>query len=152
MRSSAKRTKETAGRIVELQGLLRAAGLRSTAPRVAVLRYLFGSGVPASHGELYEALRGEGFDRATLYRNLIDLSDAGLVTRIDVGDHVWRFEVKRRAGDHVTEHPHFVCSDCGAVSCLTDAAVRIVGGAGAPKSISTRNVSIQITAVCDACA
>lgn len=90
-------------------------------------------------------------DRATIYRNLIDLTDAGLASRIDLGDHVWRFEVKRQVGDHVLSHPHFVCSDCGAVSCLPDVTVRIVAGKSAPRSLASKNVAIQLTSRCDDC-
>ena len=131
---------------------LRAAGLRITASRVAVHRHLAAEAAPISHADLFRALEKDGFDRATLYRNLIDLAEVGLVTRTDLGDHVWRFELKSRDGDHVGSHPHFVCSDCGTVSCLPDVAVRIVRGKRAPKSLATKNVAIQITALCDDCA
>lgn len=132
--------------------LLRAAGLRSTDARVAVLHHLASEAAPVSHADLFRALEKDGFDRATLYRNLIDLAEAGLLTRTDLGDHVWRFELKKREGDHVASHPHFVCSDCGTVSCLPDVAVRIVRGKRAPKSLATKNVAVQITALCDDCA
>jgi len=132
--------------------LLRGAGLRSTDSRVAVLQHLASEAAPISHADLFRALEKDGFDRATLYRNLIDLAEAGLLTRTDLGDHVWRFELNKRDGDHVASHPHFVCSDCGTVSCLPDVAVRIVRGKRAPKSLATKNVAIQITALCDDCA
>ena len=135
----------------DAQTLLRAAGLRSTEPRVAVLHHLGSQPAPVSHADLCRALEKEGFDRATLYRNLIDLTEVGIVTRTDLGDHVWRFELKRRDGNHVASHPHFVCSDCGTVSCLPDVDVRIVRGKRAPKSLATKNVAIQITALCDDC-
>jgi Fur family transcriptional regulator, ferric uptake regulator len=133
------------------QTLLRGAGLRSTESRVAVLQHLGTQEAPVSHADLCRALESDGFDRATLYRNLIDLTEVGLVTRTDLGDHVWRFELKQRDGDHVVSHPHFVCSDCGTVSCLPGVAVRIVRGKRAPKSLATKNVAIQITALCDDC-
>lgn len=135
----------------ELQERLRDAGLRSTGPRIAVLRHLMDQATPVSHAELCHELKNEGLDRATLYRNLIDLADVGIVSRVDLGDHVWRFEVKSRDGAHEGSHPHFVCSECGIVSCLTDSAVRITRGKRAPKSLATKNVAIQITAKCDAC-
>jgi Fur family ferric uptake transcriptional regulator len=136
----------------DTQSLLRAAGLRSTEPRVAVLRHLGDQTAPVSHADLCRALEKDGFDRATLYRNLIDLTEVGIVTRTDLGDHVWRFELKRRDGNHVAAHPHFVCSDCGTVSCLPDVDVRISRGKRAPKSLATKDVAIQITALCDECA
>jgi Fur family transcriptional regulator, ferric uptake regulator len=148
----AKRADKTGDQGLDsLQARLRNAGLRSTGPRVAVLRHLIGRAAPVSHAELCQELKGDGLDRATIYRNLIDLADVGIVSRVDLGDHVWRFELKAKDGDHEGSHPHFVCSDCGIVSCLTDSAVRIVRGKRAPKSLATKDVAIQITAKCDAC-
>lgn len=148
----AKTTDTTRGVDLDaLQARLREAGLRSTSPRIAVLRHLMAAKAPVSHAELCSELKKHRIDRATIYRNLIDLADVGLVSRVDLGDHVWRFELKARGGDHEGSHPHFVCTDCGTVSCLTDVAVRIVGGKRAPRSLATKNVAIQITAKCDAC-
>ena len=145
----AKRVKEEEQ--AALQTRLRDAGLRSTSARVAVLRHLMARATPVSHAELCSQLKDEGLDRATLYRNLIDLTDVGIVSRVDLGDHVWRFELTSKGGAHEGAHPHFVCSDCGTVSCLTDSAVRIIRGKRAPRSLATKNVAIQITAKCDAC-
>jgi len=107
---------------------VRAAGLRSTAPRLAVYRRLWAAQSPVSHAELTTALAEEGFDRATIYRNLNDLAEAGLVTRTDLGDHVWRFELKREGAHAAGEHPHFTCNDCGTVECLPDVKVAVTGG------------------------
>ena len=104
---------------------LRAAGLRSTTSRVAVLQHVAGSGKPVSHADVADVLVPQGFDKSTLYRCLVELADAGLLSRLDAGDHAWRFEV-RSGEEHATgEHPHFVCVDCGKVSCLPDVEVRI---------------------------
>ncbi|CAN5351066.1 transcriptional repressor [soil metagenome] len=127
--------------------------MRSTAPRIAVLRFLTELGTPVSHAELFEALASEGFDRATLYRNLVDLADSRLVVRTDLGDHVWRYELKG-TGDHVGEHPHFVCTDCGVVACLPGVAVRITstGGEGPPpKAVTSQKVAVQLTGRCNSC-
>ena len=65
-------------------------------------------------------------DRATVFRNLTDLASAGLVTRRDMGDHVWRFALSREGeADHGRQHPHLLCSDCGTVICLPDVKVKI---------------------------
>ncbi len=134
----------------KLQDVIRAAGLRSTGPRVAVLRYLQEQNAPVSHPELVEGLGEQGFDRATLYRNLIDLAEAGLVSRRDLGDHVWRFELKREGGSHAGEHPHFTCLDCGTVECLPDVQVTIAGRKAA-KSLIQRQLEVQLRGVCDDC-
>ena len=130
---------------------LRAAGLRSTMARVAVLRELEAAPMPLSHADLVEALSHEGFDRVTLYRNLTDLTEAGLVMRTDLGDRVWRFELKHGDASHHEPHPHFTCTDCGAVTCLPLASVRITPPRGAPKALSTSSVEIQLRGLCDRC-
>lgn len=135
----------------ELQSMLRAAGLRSTAPRLAVLRHLTQVGTPLSHAEMFEALGGQGFDRATLYRNLMDMAEKGLIARTDLGDHVWRFEVKKQVAGHTIEHPHFVCTDCGTVACLPDTSIRIARGPASPRSLGGREVAVQLRGLCDDC-
>jgi Fur family ferric uptake transcriptional regulator len=146
------RSSSDAAGTLELQKMLRAAGLRSTAPRVAVLRHLTDVDRPLSHAEIFDSLGGAGFDRATLYRNLMDLAETGLIGRTDLGDHVWRFEIRKQVAGHTIEHPHFVCTDCGTVSCLTDTSVRIARGNASPRSLGGRDVAVQLRAICDACA
>lgn len=135
------------------QALLHDAGLRVTAPRLAVLAHLYARGGPRSHAEVVASMRAQGFDRATLYRVLMDLADANLLTRTDLGDHVWRFELAPAAGGtHAAErHPHFVCTDCGEIACLPGVTVEIRGGARAPRSVKKEKVAIQLRGRCDAC-
>jgi Fur family ferric uptake transcriptional regulator len=138
-------------KLVEYQERLRAAGLRSTSPRVAVLRELESATSPLSHADLVEALGDEGYDRVTIYRNLTDLTEAGLVVRADLGDHVWRFELRREEKSHQGSHPHFTCTDCGAVACLPPESVRLASTKGAPKAVMARSVDIQLRGLCDRC-
>ena len=140
--------------LAELQAQIRATGLRSTAPRVAVLQRLRQTKTPISHADLFTELADQGFDRATIYRNLIDLTEAGLVSRTDVGDHVWRFELRqqRQRGTQGEQHPHFMCADCGEVSCLPGVNVRISPAPGVPRALSAKNLEVQIKGLCDRCA
>jgi Fur family ferric uptake transcriptional regulator len=117
--------------VQQARDTLRQAGLRSTASRVAVLQLVAGAGKPVSHAEAAEALVPQGYDKSTLYRCLVELADAGLLTRLDAGDHAWRFEMRGDQRHPAGEHPHFVCVDCGQVTCLPDVEVRITGGKGA---------------------
>jgi Fur family transcriptional regulator, ferric uptake regulator len=137
----------------ELKSVIRKAGLRSTSPRIAVLRRLSVASTPISHGELVEVLASDGMDRTTIYRNLVDLTEVGLVTRTDLGDHVWRFELKRGNGNgDDARHPHFTCSDCGAVSCLPEVTLKVKQGKGVPRALTQQKVEIQLRGQCDACA
>jgi Fur family ferric uptake transcriptional regulator len=104
----------------ELRQLLRGAGLKCTAARLAVLRKLRAATSPMTHSELSVDLVPQGFDKATVFRNLVDLTEADLLTRTELGDHVWRFEIRGTHGAEAGGHPHFVCVDCGSVTCLTE--------------------------------
>jgi Fur family ferric uptake transcriptional regulator len=137
----------------DFQALLRSAGLRSTNSRVAVLEYLHAHAGPNSHAELFKALGDKGFERATIYRILMDLVDVDILSRTDLGDHVWRFELKKGAGGgtHGDQHPHFVCIDCGEVSCLPGVSIKLEGHAKAPKSLVKNKVAVQFKGLCDNC-
>jgi Fur family ferric uptake transcriptional regulator len=139
-------------KLADFQDRIRAVGLRSTAPRVAVLRELETAAAPLSHADLVESLGDEGYDRVTIYRNLTDLTEAGLVVRADLGDHVWRFELRRAGKAHTGNHPHFTCTDCGTVSCLPEESVRLTSTKGAPKALAARAVEVQLRGLCDRCA
>ncbi len=128
-----KPTRAVSG-VDEYRQALRVAGLRGTAARIAVLEHLSQSRAPMSHAEIADILEPMGFDRATAYRNLIDMTEAGLLSRTELGDHVWRFEMRREGHDHDNEHPHFVCVDCGEVSCLPDVEVNITPAPGTKRS------------------
>ena len=95
--------------------VLRKYGLRGTQARVAVLEALENTQTPLSHADVAACLGDTVFDRATIFRNLVDMAEAGILSRIDVGDHIWRFEMR-----NLDAHSHFVCNDCGDVSCLPD--------------------------------
>jgi Fur family ferric uptake transcriptional regulator len=135
----------------ELRAAIRAAGLRATPSRLAVLELLRDRDAPMSHGDVAERLASHpgAWDRATIYRNLTDLAEAGLVRRTDLGDHVWRFEPVR--DDHPRDtHPHFVCTECGVVECLPELELGL-GRAKAPRAVRQRKVEVNVRGLCDAC-
>lgn len=139
----------------ELKAELRAHGLRATSARAAVYEVLLTAGGPVTHADVCDKLEGAAFDRATIYRNLVDLADAGLVRRQDLGDHLWRFELKSHKHDehHEAEavHPHFVCTECGTVECLPDGAVTVAPVKGAPRALKNAKIEVQVRGTCNDC-
>ena len=111
--------------VAETRELFSSHGLKTTAARLAVMHWLQKAKSPATHAEVAASLVPLGFDKATVLRNLTDLVEAGLVSRKELGDHVWRFELRRNDQNHDNDHPHFLCLDCGEVSCLSDVHVTI---------------------------
>jgi Fur family ferric uptake transcriptional regulator len=135
----------------QLRQTLRDAGLRATQPRLAVLRELLASGSPVTHGDVAVRLESD-FDRATVYRNLMDLTNAELLRRSDMGDHMWRFELVSREGHADEAHPHFICGSCGTVTCLPEEAVSVRTAPGVPRALKRkRGVVVQLRGLCDAC-
>ncbi|HEX4458214.1 MAG TPA: transcriptional repressor [Polyangia bacterium] len=132
--------------VQQLVERLRGAGLRRTGSRVAVLDRLAQATAPLSHAEIADALEPLNFDRATVYRNLIDLTDAKLVSRSDLGDHVWRFSlIDEDAPLHGMEHPHLVCNDCGTVVCMPDVKVKLAAKRPLPQ------FAVQLRGLCQEC-
>jgi Fur family ferric uptake transcriptional regulator len=127
---------------------LKQAGLRVTASRLAVLDLLARGAEPLSHPDVVEAIGEQTWNRSTLYRNLIDLADAGLLRRTVIAG-VTRFEPSGR-DNGCGDHAHFVCSDCGEVTHLDGVTVRIEGEAR-PKALATGHIEVQLRGRCDAC-
>lgn len=133
----------------QLQGELRGVGLRATSARVAILAALRRLSAPVSHGEMEAELEPSAFNRTTIYRNLLDLVRVGLARRFDVGDHVWRFEARADRAD--SEHPHFVCNECGDIECLDGVELAVGRSERAPRAVRAQEVEIQVHGVCDRC-
>ena len=106
--------------VPQIRARIRQSGLRGTPARIAVLQELHRATAPLTHAELAEKLVPLGFDKATIFRNLNDLAEAGLVSRTELGDHLWRFEIRDPDHPAAAQHPHFVCVDCGSVACLEE--------------------------------
>ena len=132
----------------ELRAAVRARGLRATPSRLAVLELLRASNAPLSHAGVADRLASQAWDRATIYRNLTDLTEAGLLRRTDVGDHIWRFEAV--TGERDAAHPYFVCTECGTVESLPDLKLA-VRRAKVPRALRQRQVEVRVRGICDAC-
>lgn len=104
------------------------AGLRATSARIAVLNLLGKIGTPETHQEISDHLQALKFDKSTIFRALNDLAASGLARRMELGDHVWRYELAGSTahGDHSDQaHPHLLCVVCGSITCLTDDDIEI---------------------------
>lgn len=112
--------------IESIKKLIREAGLRATPARISTMKLLMSASAPLTHAEVAKELADSGVDKTTVFRNLNDLATAGLVRKTELGDHVWRFELVSRNGHIEGAHPHFICVDCGVVSCMDD--VKLTAG------------------------
>jgi Fur family ferric uptake transcriptional regulator len=94
-----------------LKERIRAAGMRVTAPRLAVLAAVHnGAHLNADEIMVIARERLGSLSRQSVYDNLYALLDAGLVRRIEPANAPALYEA--RVGDN---HHHLVCRECGRI-------------------------------------
>ena len=91
---------------------LRAAGMRYSKSRKAIVEVLAKAGRPLTLDEVL-AFKGENdLAQSSVYRNATELVEAGVVKRLASGNDHNRFELDDSIIGH---HHHFVCSICGSI-------------------------------------
>lgn len=132
----------------QLEGALRAAGLRVTAGRVAVLGTLAThphANADAVFRNVIDALPGTSIQN--VHNVLGDLTDAGLLRRIEPAGSPALYE--RRIGDN---HHHVVCTSCGAVAdvdCVVGHAPCLTPSDASGFAVSTAEVTFW--GLCPSC-
>lgn len=130
----------------EIKKRLRAAGLRATGARLDVYKLLQKEARPMSHPEVADALKARPWDRTTIYRNLMDMVDAGLLHRVCLGA-TWHFE----GLNSEDRHPHFVCTECGSVECLRGIKLRYSHKSSSLSAVRRGEFQVQLHGICDDC-
>ena len=140
-------------RIDSMLAGVRAAGLKLTPQRMAIVRELAQDESHPTAQELFERLRCSlpTMSFATVYNTLAALSEAGLCAALSLSPGSARFD------PNMQPHHHVVCDACGSVrdipSTPRDAAVpsprRLVSRA-AP-GFEVRSVELIFRGLCDAC-
>lgn len=107
--------------LAQVEQTLRAQGFRWTNQRRLIARVALASHQHYSADELLALCQAEdrSVSRATVYRTLAVLREAGFVESLDVGSGGQRFE-------HVlghAHHDHMVCTACGKIIEFVDAAL-----------------------------
>ncbi len=94
----------------EIHALLRREDQRYTKGRRALVATLRAEGQPVTIPQILDA--SDGLAQSSVYRNLVVLEEAGVVTRIVTNDDFARFELAEQFTHH---HHHLICSSCGDV-------------------------------------
>ncbi len=104
---------------ISIPDLLRTKGFRVTKGKVALLQLLLKIGQPVSIQEVLSLWQGKTPVETTLYRSLADLSEAGIVRRIDLNTGTAHFEYS----PHRPHHHHVVCTHCGVIEEIEQCSV-----------------------------
>ena len=94
-----------------IRHLLDANGVKFTTQRYCVMAFLMQNAGHPTAAEIFDGVNrlDPRSARATVYRNLRDLVEAGLVREVAVEGRSARFDVKGM------RHHHFICDRCGEV-------------------------------------
>ncbi len=133
----------------EARRLLREHGLRVTSPRLAVLELLSQVHKPLSYMDVLHRLGHTDWDPATIYRNLVKLRDAGLAPVVSRAGGCDRYALAG-AQEAAHRHPHFVCDDCGEISCLPMELAASITMEG-PWAQSIAHATVQLRGECPSC-
>ncbi len=96
----------------EMVDMMRKAGLRPSAQRLAVLRYVGNSHSHPDSDEIYnEILHGfPSLSRSTVYNSLHALVEAGLVRELEIDAGNRHYDLAPQP-----PHAHFICRGCGTI-------------------------------------
>ena len=135
---------------LKFRALLKEFGMRATAPRLAVMLSLHEKKRPMTHDGVAASLPDGAFDKATVWRVLSDLTAVGILRRMDLGDRIWRYEFVDENQTAEDSHPHFLCEECGVISCLPALQVTTLDGR-LPKELVNASFQIRIAGTCQVC-
>lgn len=112
--------------VSSLREQLRKSGLKVTRCRLEVLQLMLKRKAPVAHADVVRQLANLAVDYSTIFRALNDLTNVGLLRRLELGDRLWRFEVAISPNlEKVRGHPHFLCERCGRLECIHEDEVQV---------------------------
>ena len=128
--------------------IIRNAGIKSTINRIAVLDCMTKENRPLSHSELVATLGDNSGDQATIYRNLLTFVRVGILRIASQANGITYYELNtnEKSDQH---HSHFVCQDCGIVSCLPN--IEIAKPVEEKWREAIRNAEVQFVGKCPEC-
>lgn len=105
-----------------LDDFIQRKGLRRTAQRDHIVAEAFSRDDHFTAEELFERVRkvSSGISRATVYRTLALLVEAGLLREIDLGESETTYDPNFL---DKPSHNHLVCMDCGKVTEFEDSGI-----------------------------
>ena len=108
----------------DYRGLLELAGLEPTTKRIRVLETVGNSRFPLAAADIYRIVgRSHSINRVTVYRILELLVEGKVVERLSSGGRAAYYGMA--PNDHHAPHPHFFCTGCGRMNCLTPSSLDI---------------------------
>lgn len=108
----------------DYQNLLETAGIDATRNRIDVIEVIGSNKYPLTAMDIYRTVeRCHAINRVTVYRILDLLVERKIVERLSTGRRAAHFGMAPNM--YHTAHPHFYCTRCGQMDCLSPDALAI---------------------------
>ena len=125
---------------------LREAGLKSTPGRRAVLDMLTKASAPLSPEQVFAKVGSKVCDRATVYRILESLGEAGLLQRVILAGKT--LYLPEESSNH---HHHIVCRKCRSTVCLDECLLSPLEKKAKQLGFHDIRHSLHFTGLCAKC-
>jgi len=117
-----------------LKDSLRKHGSKATQGRMAILSALQKKCVPMSIADISSSISHK-LNQTTLYRALLDLTDSGMVRKVDLGHAHSHYEIV----EEQNHHHHIICKSCGKIE-----DVHICGPKKLERSVLKKSKSFNV--------
>ena len=145
--SSATNQEET---IKVYKDFLKSKGLLYTQPRELILKEAMSALGHFSADELTLQMHKNGMNisRATVYRTLASMKEAGILSSVDFGHGHIHYEAKKTK----KYHEHITCKKCNAIyEIQVENLAKVINAAGAKAKFTHIEYAIRISGVCEKC-
>lgn len=135
--------------IAKLDDFIRRKGMRRTPQREAIVRLAFETDEHFTSEELFDRVRRHNINasRATVYRTIALLVEAGLLHEIDLGGDLKTYDPNFL---DKPSHNHLVCVDCGRVLEFEDSHLELLNDCLTRRmGFRPKRQSIKIEACCE---
>ncbi len=129
---------------------MRPKGSKRSSKRELIVNMFLCQESPLSADDLVDLIRGEDqkISRATVYRTLQWMVEAGIASKLDFGEGRFRFE-------HSYRHPrhfHLICKQCNRSSEFLSSDIEtLIEEIAAARGFASRQSVLQIYGTCDEC-
>jgi Fur family ferric uptake transcriptional regulator len=96
---------------MKIQSIIKDKNLKLTPARVEVLEILVTKNKPISYEDIKDELT---MDKATFYRNIAKFEENSIIRSFESNDKKRYFSLEQNF------HPHFICTKCNTISCLSE--------------------------------
>ncbi|MFK5882115.1 MAG: Fur family transcriptional regulator [Sulfurospirillum sp.] len=96
---------------MKIEKIIKGKNLKLTPARVEILEILIEQNKPISYDDIKDGL---SMDKATFYRNISKFEDNSIIRSFESNDKKRYFSLEQNF------HPHFICTRCNTISCLSE--------------------------------